>query len=495
MRSLCFPPAPGAAALAGALIASSACAVDVAGPQSGAWTLADSPVHLVGDVTVPAGQTLTIEPGVEVIADAHYELRVEGLLTAVGAPDAPILFTAADQVAGWRGLRLIAADNDSVLGYCTIEYGKGTGDYPEVRGGNVRIVDCSPTVSHCLIRFGYSHNGNANGTGGAISVENSNALIEHNQFIDNFANSGGGVMASVGSPTIRGNLFLDNYASYAGGGAYLGAGTSPLLEYNIFLRNSASGWGGGAINSWTSYIYYGTYATIRNNLIAHNSANNGGGLYCRYDKAVIVNNTIVNNTATSQGGGIYALNYPQQAPEVRNTILWGNAAPGADEIYLESSTGSAISVRYSDVTGGYAGVGNINADPVFKDADGPDDQPGTLDDDYSIFVGSPCIDAGSNPALGPDVEFDLAGHDRYVDDPDAPDTGEGDPPLVDMGAYEYQACPGDLNGDGVRNQADLGILLAAYGQTGGGDIDGDGDTDQADLGALLGVYGETCLPS
>ncbi len=53
-------------------------------------------------------------------------------------------------------------------------------------------------------------------------------------------------------------------------------------------------------------------------------------------------------------------------------------------------------------------------------------------------------------------------------------------------------CPGDLNGDGHRDQADLGILLAAYLSDDGGDIDGDGDTDQADLGALLSNYGVDC---
>jgi ankyrin repeat protein len=53
-------------------------------------------------------------------------------------------------------------------------------------------------------------------------------------------------------------------------------------------------------------------------------------------------------------------------------------------------------------------------------------------------------------------------------------------------------CEGDLNGDGTRDLADLGILLASYDLDGGGDIDGDGDTDLADLGALLAVYGQDC---
>jgi subtilisin family serine protease len=61
-----------------------------------------------------------------------------------------------------------------------------------------------------------------------------------------------------------------------------------------------------------------------------------------------------------------------------------------------------------------------------------------------------------------------------------------------MAALDMIECPGDFNGDGQRDQADLGHLLGAYGDGDGGDMDGDGDTDQADLGALLGVYGDPC---
>lgn len=53
-------------------------------------------------------------------------------------------------------------------------------------------------------------------------------------------------------------------------------------------------------------------------------------------------------------------------------------------------------------------------------------------------------------------------------------------------------CTADLNGDGVRDLADLGILLASYGVDDGGDLDGDGDTDLADLGELLAVYNTPC---
>jgi hypothetical protein len=43
--------------------------------------------------------------------------------------------------------------------------------------------------------------------------------------------------------------------------------------------------------------------------------------------------------------------------------------------------------------------------------------------------------------------------------------GNGDPPIVDMGAYEFQpaACPADLDGSGDVGFDDLLILLAAWG--------------------------------
>jgi hypothetical protein len=54
-------------------------------------------------------------------------------------------------------------------------------------------------------------------------------------------------------------------------------------------------------------------------------------------------------------------------------------------------------------------------------------------------------------------------------------------------------CPADINGDGVIDTADLGILIGQFGTTGpGADINGDGVVDTADLGVLIGDFGTTC---
>ena len=72
--------------------------------------------------------------------------------------------------------------------------------------------------------------------------------------------------------------------------------------------------------------------------------------------------------------------------------------------------------------GGFEGTGNIDADPLFADPDGPDDIAGTGDDDCHLTQGSPCIDAGTSSGA-PDT--DLEGSIRPQ--------GAG----YDMGAYEF----------------------------------------------------------
>jgi len=192
-------------------------------------------------------------------------------------------------------------------------------------------------------------------------------------------------------------------------------------------------------------------ATITNCLICGNAADEfGGGIQLADSDAVVTNCTIAVNSAGEGGGGIVCGMY--SSPTVANCIVWGNIP---SEIVVE--LGSPL-VSYSDVGGGWPGQGNLDADPLF---------------------------------VGPGGDLD--GLPRFIDAPHVPDTGNGTPPIVDMGAHEFQAdCPGDLNGDRVVNQADLGILLAAWESTVEGDLNCDGVADQPDLGILLANWGNVC---
>ena len=55
-----------------------------AGNVSGTWNLAGSPYLIQGDITIPNGSTLTINPGVTINFQGHYKFMVAGRILAIG---------------------------------------------------------------------------------------------------------------------------------------------------------------------------------------------------------------------------------------------------------------------------------------------------------------------------------------------------------------------------------------------------------------------------
>jgi len=106
---------------------------------------------------------------------------------------------------------------------------------------------------------------------------------------------------------------------------------------------------------------------------------------------------------------------------------------------------------------------------LLVDADGADNIPGTDDDDLRLLSGSPAIDAAQNSA-GPSSGSDLDGGPRRIDDPTVPDTGLGDAPIIDMGAYEFGD---DCNGNGIVDSYDTG-------PGGGADCNGNAIPDECE---------------
>lgn len=246
-------------------------------------------------------------------------------------------------------------------------------------------------------------------------------------------------------------------------------------------------------------------------------------MYCEDSSPTVIFCTITQNEAASMGAGLSCWN---STVGITSSILFANQAPTYAQAWVSGgSYPSVLAIAYSDVESGEQGIsvepggtliwgdGNIDSEPRFVDSNGPDDDPNTWEDnDYRLGAGSPCVDAGDGAAApldsfdvdddgdtGEPIPFDLDGSPRFVDDPGMPDCGNGTPPIVDMGAYEFQGatCFGDLDGDGEIALSDLAQLLGHYGITAGasyedGDFDCDGDVDLAELAALLGVYGTTC---
>jgi hypothetical protein len=101
--------------------------------------------------------------------------------------------------------------------------------------------------------------------------------------------------------------------------------------------------------------------------------------------------TITGNTADANGGGIYG------NPTITNSIVWGNICPNEPQIY------GVLNISYSNIQGGFVGLGIIDADPLFADTAEGDyhlkSQVGRWDPSSKIWVRdditSPCIDAGN----------------------------------------------------------------------------------------------------
>jgi len=330
-------------------------------------------------------------------------------------------------------------------------------------GGGMYNCDSSPTVTDCT----FSDN-TAAVCGGGMYNDDSSPRVINSTFSDNYAIYNGGGMANYGgNPTVTNCTFSDNTAgamlgggmynssssptvtncnfsgnwSDEGGGMY-NSGSSPMVTNCTFISNSAV-YGGGMDNSSSSS------PTVTNCTFIDNWSESGGGIYNSSSNPTVTNCTFSVNSAVDYGGGMANSG---SSPTVTNCIFWANTAPTDPEIY-----GNAT-VTYSDVQGGYAGTGNIDADPNFVDANGVDDISGTADDNLRLLSGSPCIDAGANADLET-IAVDLDMKERIIDDCKTADTGTSYPglPVIDMGAYEYQV-QGDNNFDGMVNFKDLAIL-------------------------------------
>ena len=99
-----------ALATAAVLPAVSAGATNVSGTiTTTTWTAASSPYRVTGTITVPTGNTLTIEPGVDVLFDADVQFVVQGALDAVGTETDSIRFIKG-MAAEWGGIRIAGGD-------------------------------------------------------------------------------------------------------------------------------------------------------------------------------------------------------------------------------------------------------------------------------------------------------------------------------------------------------------------------------------------------
>lgn len=251
------------------------------------------------------------------------------------------------------------------------------------------------------------------------------------------ANGGGLFLYPFGDLTLNQCKFVNNFATDDGGGLYA-QNSSPTIKYSVFRGNEAF-MGGGL------YLYYAK-SDVSNTLFTNNSHSNGrsngygGGIFTMVSSLAASGCTFASNNAY-EGGAAYISD--QSTFTLKNSVVWMNGSNPIDKY-----PSAALMVSYCDVQYGFAGAGNINADPKFVGMPwtGPDNVWNTPDDDpgdFRLRTNSPALNTGDNSAVA--TTTDLAGKPRIING------------IVDMGAYEgavsvvNKTLYVDLNAPGANN--------------------------------------------
>lgn len=245
--------------------------------------------------------------------------------------------------------------NDTEICGFTIQNGSSDEDNIFVEyGGGIVCINASPVIRKNKITQCVNNSFNYMDFG-AIYCKNSSAVIEENH-IDSisgfFVSKFGGIVAHESNLTILNNSISNLIGGYCYKGGGITADSSVLDIRGNLIFNAI-------------FDVFPATASVK--------------LYS--SSATLVNNTLV---------GEISLDFENELTLINNIIL--PLTLDSSIVQLPNSA-PAIIAKYNNIKGGWAGEGNINSDPLFKDSPNAD---------YSLLPNSPCIDSGDPSMTDPD---------------------------------------------------------------------------------------------
>jgi hypothetical protein len=361
----------------------------------------------------------------------------------------------------------LASRSDLSLVRCSISENHVSGGWAVRRAAGLILLDPSRsgTLDGCVIT------GNTGAVLGGGMLSERAVSIRRSLLSENQADSAGGAIWSTNSVSLEECLVMHNIAGLAGG-IWTSGGLS--ASTSRFVANAATTGSGGAV------IMVGGVGEL---------------FHCLF----------IGNSAATAGGGVAIAD--QAALSVQSCQFEGNSAGSA--VAIQSTIGGSLLISDTNlcetgaavISGPWSNGGGVvigSGCHAFSDCDGdgtPDaSQIATnpdLDLDGDGLIDQCVIKLGfARDCNGNGVDDAFEYREGLLEDLN----GSGIPDCCELGLPCGPAeCPGDLNGDGRVDGADISVLLGFWGLNGrpvAADINGDGIVDGADLATMLGNWGQ-----
>ena len=305
------------------------------------------------------------------------------------------------------------------------------------RGGGLFFTEGSlPVIDNCIIsnnnivEWFHSNNVPFVGNGAGIAIVYSDyafndgeyAQIQNSEFFGNNASRGGALYTKDSFIAIE-NTSITNNTSLVGG-AIVAANSQLDIFNSVISNNTANECSGGIYTKDNSNINISNLLLVDNTSLEQH--NDGGG--CHSAAYFTDTDGIIDKVTVANNGGqnsIEDFGFYDSSIDVSNSII-------LEDIFNHNSN---LVITYSNVSDGFDawdGIGNIDIDSQ-------------LNDNYTLRLNSPCIDAGDpNSELDPDgTRADIGAyyfHQEYgCVDSFACNTSED--ANIDDGSCEYSCYP------------------------------------------------------
>jgi hypothetical protein len=257
----------------------------VSGTVSGTWKKG-STVIVKGHLEVPAGQSLTIEEGVQVLmsdSTVKPEFIIKGNFYSLGTASNPVKITVPDSWkttanqwgALWGGITAASSSAELVLQYTDLSYGGAvtTEASPSVKGGlykaaageHVPALYYSNVNGKLVVQHSWIHNFNED----AFYIEGGSVIISNNSFYTTGISGGEAINLKSGvQADVAFNLI---YSPNTNGLKLSNAGDRTPQLYIIGYNNTIvnAGWRRPTTKGGSVWVEKSAHVDLYNNLLAN----------------------------------------------------------------------------------------------------------------------------------------------------------------------------------------------------------------------------------